>query len=309
METGSDICITASSLGAVERSSSSAPDTALVRFSRSTPQRINSPANTFRMTLKSSNHRIRDSLVISGKPGTKHVNKTAPNIISHEKAEEGQEGRQKRSAKKHQTGKAGKSLDRKTARQQLVVAKRAEKYRGRRADFLPFAASVFSPHIFTGRERALTGCGATALALITGVPPEKIAAKHRGRHYSDRFMVRFLRRRGFRLLRLTPLQISTARTKVGSEHVILISQLLRDYDATWGVIFDDIFYHNFTAYNLSALGSLNKPILSAYLVIHPSWRVPEDFELPRPVRRLAGPKFNVSDLRKGAEFSGLRNWA
>jgi hypothetical protein len=122
-------------------------------------------------------------------------------------------------------------------------------------------------------------------------------------------MVRFLKRRAFRVLRLTPLRISSALNPIGNEHVILVSQLISDYVASWTVIWDSMVWHNFSAYNLSGLAGLNKPILSAYLVIHPSWRVPEDFELPRPVRRLAGPKFKVSDLRKGAEFSGLRNWA
>jgi hypothetical protein len=261
------------------------------------------------MTLKSKKTDLSLSNFLVTPAAPDRATKTAPNIKPHEKAEEGQEGLQKRSAKKHQSGTtAGESIDRESTGQKLVSHKVA-KYTGRRADFLPFAASVFSPHIYTGRERALVGCGAGALSLITGVPPEKIAGKHRGRHYSDRFMTWFLRQRSFRLLRLTPLRITSAQNKVGSEHVILVSQLLRDYEATWGVIFDDIYYHNFTAYNLSALGCLNKPILSAYLVIHPSWRVPDDFKLPRPKRRIAGPTFKVSDLRKGSEFSALRSWA
>lgn len=122
-------------------------------------------------------------------------------------------------------------------------------------------------------------------------------------------MIRFLKRRGFRVLRLTPLRISSALNPIGNEHVILVSQLISDYIASWSVLFDSLAWHNFAAYNLSGLAGLNKPILSAYLIIHPSWRVAEDFELPRHVRRLAGPKFKVSDLRKGAEFSALRNWA
>lgn len=241
--------------------------------------------------------------------GFKTTSKMPPNRNSHEKAEEGQEGLQKQSAKKHQAGAtAGESIDREPARQNLVTHK-VDKYRGRRADFKPFAASFFAPHLFRGESRRLIGCGAGALALITGVPPEQIAARHRGRHYSDRFMTAFLKRQRFRLLRLTPLRIATAQHNVGAEHVILISQLFRDYEATWGVIFDDLYYHNFTAYDLSALSMLKKPILSAYLVIHPSWRVPQKSVPPRKCRRIAGPKFKVSDLRKGSEFSGLRSWA
>lgn len=240
-------------------------------------------------------------------PSFKAATTTTPNIKSHEKAEEGEEGLRKQGAKKHQTGAtAGKSVDRKAARKNLVTK---VEYTGRRTDLKPFAASFFAPHLFQGEHRHLIGCGAGALALLTGVPPEKIAARHRGRHYSDKFMIRFLKQRSFRLLRLTPLRITSARNGVGSEHVILISQLFRNYEATWGIIHANVYYHSFQAYNLSELAFLNKPILSAYLVIHPSWRISEDFVLTPQLRRISGPKFKVSHLRKGAEFSGLRKWA
>ena len=38
------------------------------------------------------------------------------------------------------------------------------------------------------------------------------------------------------------------------------------------MIFNWTYYHNFQSYALDALSFLNKPILSAYLVVHPKWR-------------------------------------
>lgn len=181
---------------------------------------------------------------------------------------------------------------------------------GRRADFEPFAASVFAPHLFSGFEERSKGCGATALALLTGVPASLIAAKHKGRHFADAFMVRFLRANGFRVLRLTPLSICGARTKIGADHVVLVSQLFRRYEATWGVVHSNAYYHNFAVHELSSLAFVNKPILSAYCVIHPAWRIAgADNEEVAKLPRVSGPRIKLSALRKHAEFCHMRAWA
>lgn len=145
-------------------------------------------------------------------------------------------------------------------------------YTGRRIEFTRYAASVFQPHLFAGYERARMGCGSTALALLTGEPPEKIAAKNGRAHHSDEFMLRFLRRLGFRVLQLTLCNVSETTSIVGAANVILLSQLFRKAEATWGVIFNGFYFHNFDIYSLETLSFINKPIVSAYLVFHPRWR-------------------------------------
>src|SRR5579859_340817 len=159
--------------------------------------------------------------------------------------------------------------------------------RGRRVDFSPFAASFFAPHLFCGSVRSALGCGASALALITGVAPEIISSQNNGAHYSDGFMRRFLRARSFRTLRITPRIGAAARNKIGSDHVLLVSQLFRPDEGTWGVVFADFYYHNFETYALSALAFLNKPILSVYIVFHPKWRINEVTEKlkPKPIAK------------------------
>lgn len=176
-------------------------------------------------------------------------------------------------------------------------------------DFSPLAASFFAPHLFCGSLRAGLGCGASALALITGIAPEVISSQNNGAHYSDRFMTRFLRARNFVTLRLTPAMVARARSPLGSDHVLLISQLFRATEGTWGGVFSDFYYHNFNVYELSSLSFLNKPILSAYVVFHRSWRVRYVKKKPNPKIPAKRRRLKLPSLSKHCEFSYLRAWA
>lgn len=175
-------------------------------------------------------------------------------------------------------------------------------------DFAPFAASFFAPHLFSAHVRSQLGCGASALALITGVAPEIISSQNGRTHYSDRFMTRFLRARRFRTLRLTPDLLVQAKTKVRPDHVLLISQLFRHGEGTWGVVFADFYYHNFDTYALSSLAFLNKPILSAYLVIHPKWQISYATKKSKAMPPAKGRQLTLASMRKHSEFTDLRTW-
>jgi hypothetical protein len=147
-------------------------------------------------------------------------------------------------------------------------------YRGPKADFSQYAVSCFTPHLFYPPDQQKVGCGPSALALLTGVPPERIIRQRRQKHYSDRFMVAFLRRHGLRVLKLTQCLVSQNDTSsIGGNHVILLSQLFSRNEGTWGVTFGSLYYHNFHAYSLDELSLLNKPVLSAYLVCDTQFRL------------------------------------
>jgi hypothetical protein len=161
---------------------------------------------------------------------------------------------------------------------------------GHRADFRRYAVSCFIPHLFAGASQPGSGCGATALALLTGVPPQAIAAKNGSRHYADSFMIRFLRRRGFLVMELTRSNVPASSSSLGNNHVLLISQLFQPDEGTWGVIFNRTWYHNFDCYALDLLSFLNKPILSAYVVVHSRWRKGQ------PVGPRTKPKSRASGL-------------
>ncbi len=161
-------------------------------------------------------------------------------------------------------------------------------YTGRRVSFNKFAVSSFNPHVFAGEGRARLGCGFSALALLTGIPPEVIAAKRRSNHCSDAFMLRYLRAKGFRTLQLTQCNLSCARDPIRVDHVVLLSQLFRRNEGTWIVQFDNWAFHNFQLYSLDVFSFLNKPLLSAYVVCHPRWR--QHVAPARPTGRSLSPK-------------------
>jgi len=170
-------------------------------------------------------------------------------------------------------------------------------YKGRRVVFKHYETSCFNPYLFSDTGSDMRGCGACALALLTGIMPEKIAAKNGGVHYPDSFMSRFLREHGFRVLRLTQCNLSVAKDYVGTNHVVLLSQLFRRNEATWGVIFRGVYYHNFGVYLLDSLSMLNKPVLSAYVVVDPRWWIG-----PREKKTVAAAKkskrLNFMSLRR-----------
>jgi hypothetical protein len=153
-------------------------------------------------------------------------------------------------------------------------------YKGRRVEFEKYATSFFNPFLFSGSDTALMGCGACALALVTGIAPKTIAAQNGGVDYPDVFMTRFLRQHGLRVLKLTECNMSAAKDDIGAWHVVLLSQLFKRNEASWGIIFRGMYYHNFCIYALDSLSMLNKPVLSAYVILDPKWRID-------PVEKLA----------------------
>ena len=173
-------------------------------------------------------------------------------------------------------------------------------YTGRRVDFGRHATDVFNPFLFSSDIRGSRGCGATALALLTGVPPDRIAQQnHYQSHFADEFMVRFLRRRGFAVVPLTQCSVSASESQLGTSHVLLLSQLFTQNEATWGVIFGGTYFHNFDYYTLDSLSFLNKPVLSAYVISSPRWRLDQS---PRPKPALPPKaklgKMTLRDLMK-----------
>ena len=93
------------------------------------------------------------------------------------------------------------------------------------------------------------------------------------------------------------------------DHVLLISQLFRREEGTWGIVFGDFYFHNFGIYSLSTLSLLKKPLLSAYMVIHPKWLFGSAVKKPAPQLPAKERRLTVAKLRKQSCFSQLRTWA
>ena len=146
-------------------------------------------------------------------------------------------------------------------------------YDGRHDALISFVSPKFCPNLYTIYGHP-PPCGASAAALITGNAPGIIAKHHGSPHYSDEFMVRYLRRHGCKVIRLTQCLISGGNGVVRRDHVLLLSQLIRKNEGTWCVMYGEACWHNFAMYSVDALGYINKPILSAYIVWHARWQMP-----------------------------------
>ncbi len=166
-------------------------------------------------------------------------------------------------------------------------------------DFASYATSCFNPFLFSAANHGVLGCGASALGLLTGIPPANFAAKTPDKHYPDAFMIRCLRRHGFRVLRLTQCNLSANRAGVNARHVLLLSQLVRENEATWIVLFNGACYHNFDVYSLELLSFINKPLVSAYVVFHSRWpMIPRTPAKPWPESKTTDGGVSWVSLRK-----------
>jgi hypothetical protein len=90
-----------------------------------------------------------------------------------------------------------------------------------------------------------------------------------------------------------------AGNNIRLEHVMLISQWFRRGEGTWG---------NFEPYILSSLAFLNKPIMSAYLVIHPKWRISYAAKKPIAKPRMKRHPLTLSSICRNPAFTFLRSW-
>lgn len=142
-------------------------------------------------------------------------------------------------------------------------------------DYSGHQAYVFTPHLFEPTVYGRAGCGATALGLLSGINPNTIRDQNRGRtHYSDRFMVQFLRKHKFTVQPVTHRGITSHKDNVypiGRRHVVLTSQRFHRNEASWLVMHRNIIYHNFEIGGGDMLDLINKPTLSVYCVFHPNW--------------------------------------
>jgi hypothetical protein len=124
------------------------------------------------------------------------------------------------------------------------------------------------------------GCGANALSVLTRISPTVIerANKNWGRsHYNDRFMVGFLRQKGYTVIPITKALVSQGKNpldvgnRIRRDHVLLVSQLYLEDEASWVVLYDGNLMHNFQEAPIYPLEFINRPILTAYLIYHRKW--------------------------------------
>jgi hypothetical protein len=138
---------------------------------------------------------------------------------------------------------------------------------------------------FFGREYELAGCGATALSFITGDNPYVIKYENKEKndsHFSDKFMVDFLKKRDFTIERITDPKLFKGKKrttafdeKVTDSHVLLCCIKLGKGFSSWCVIFQGKYLvHNFQLVTMKPIDFLNWPLHdeSRYIISHPNWK-------------------------------------
>lgn len=134
-------------------------------------------------------------------------------------------------------------------------------------DYKKFIVTKFVPALFSVSVYGGCGCGATTLALLCNISPFKIKYRE---HWGDQFMIKFLRKHGFKTQQLTKFGVveSYMGYPIGKRHVILVSFMLTKKNASWGVVYGGDMYHNFEITSLNEYEFFNHPLLSAFLITH-----------------------------------------
>jgi len=154
-------------------------------------------------------------------------------------------------------------------------------------DFGRFVCKKFVPHLYGSYSAC--GCGANALALLTGNPSENFGARRED--WTSKIMRVYLRKHNFIFEKLTKCAVTNTRfwnhAAIGHQHVVLMSIKLMQNEASWVVVYQERMYHNFEITKMKPYELLNHPIMEALIIKHPSWDEPV---LPRrPVLWPSGP--------------------
>ncbi len=137
--------------------------------------------------------------------------------------------------------------------------------------FEEFRCTKFAPYIFTGAYSTGNGCGASALALLTGVHPISIPYRE---DWDARYMLSFLLNKKFNIYKLTMDNLTNCETTqhpITKSHVVLASIKMLKEEATWVVLHGETMYHNFEITSMNPYDLINHPLINMYLVKHPTW--------------------------------------
>jgi hypothetical protein len=147
-------------------------------------------------------------------------------------------------------------------------------YRKKPVKWSDYTIDVFTPHLYLN---SISGCGGNSLALLTGKNPDQIKNpnKKNSNDWTDTFMVTYLKQNGFKVIPLTKREVTNFDFSYGSgiksEHVILMSQLFNKKTASWAVVHNDLWYHNFQTCSFTSLSLINSPTLTCYVLWHKKW--------------------------------------
>lgn len=97
----------------------------------------------------------------------------------------------------------------------------------------------------------------------------------RNGHYSDRFMVNFLRKNKFSVYEVNKSNLTNKKSwsySLHSNHLLLFSSLILKKQCSWFVLFNDTLFHNFEIKKMGYQDLINFPIESMYVLFNKKWR-------------------------------------
>jgi len=150
--------------------------------------------------------------------------------------------------------------------------------RAKPVDFLEWEVDRFNPFIYPVNPFISYGCGATVVSLVTGENPLIVTAANKyNKHYSDNFVLGAMKAKGVSVLKVTKQNISNRKNdtsyRIGSNHVVLVAQLVMKNEASWFIYFGGRQYHNYEVQDTYPTEFLSRPTLSVYLLKHENWRL------------------------------------
>lgn len=154
------------------------------------------------------------------------------------------------------------------------------KYGNGNTKFNKLAVNKLPIHWFNIENHSNIGCGSTTLALLTGINPLYIKPRNSknskdDHHYSDRFMISFLRKHNISVYEINKANLSNNKDwkyTLDDRHVILTSNLVKKDEATWGIYWNNTYIHNFEVIKLKPTNFLSFPTVSSYVLYNENWK-------------------------------------
>lgn len=143
----------------------------------------------------------------------------------------------------------------------------------KKIDYFQYRVRKFSPTLYS-EPYSQCGCGAAALSTILNIHPLLFISpdKLNKNDWPDWYMVKQLRKYGYSVIKLNPLEISNVELiedVMTPNHIILISQHYNKYEASWAVIYDNLYIHGFKVVRFQSYELLSRPLITSYIIYHP----------------------------------------
>lgn len=144
-------------------------------------------------------------------------------------------------------------------------------------DFFKYRMTVWFPHGSTSLKGVsrVAGCGPSTISYLTGEHP-LILKRHFGEEgISEDKMATHLRSFGFEITRVSDRMLKhndgVMTTPLTPYHVVLVSMRATANKNTWAIMFGDTIIHNWERIPLNRMTFANHPIISMFVLWHPSW--------------------------------------